>query len=382
MARIIMKPLQLNGLSDAQSRLQDGEIGFDTRFGTFFGKYNGTVVSSAAGPSNWKPLSTPVRVYGAEVIGAPFADYNNGRSNIGPNAVDTNPVVWSNEFGCYIPASSINKNPFKAYGAKNEFIYKEYSLHETVVGAAGFALGSAFAPVKRRRDTKTSLSFQNNASGTPVTDYYRCYYDIPIENFFCNGPSRDLNASHTTANATAYLIMTGSVCGGPDQYSRTFATVGHGANGSHSGYYNYNRILAPDVNGGQPDYPDGTNTTQYNFTQRRMYNGANTYYCGDPEVGDAQYTTGLCAIQGQDYSSGGNGMYSSYRNDFPDGYPAVGTDPVPRQNAGFNSYKASWIIPIGYIGGSMNTLRLYNWGFADLIIEGYGIAYMSKPRLA
>jgi hypothetical protein len=366
MSRIAFKPLRIEG----STSFADGEFGFESRFGNYGIKKNGVISVKGRGPSTWKNLDAPVRIYGAEVIGAPFHD--DGSTASSTAGLAANPVAYDRTFGMYIPAPSINKNPFKAYGANDEFIYNNYSSHETVAGAAGTGVGSAYAPVKRNRASKAVLTFQNtDAQGAAFTDYYRCYYDIGIENFFTDSPYRDMDASYATAYSTAYLILTGSVVGGPAG-QRTFVNVGRNSNGAYWGLHNYSRV---DTNN------DGiADTTAVNFAQRYL---AGVGYAGFPESGSAQYTSGLVAAEGVGYSgSSSNLQYQMYENMYlDDASLGSGVAPIPRREAFVNQYKASWLVPVSSVGGNNNTFRIYNWGFADLIIEGFGIVYMNKPNL-
>ena len=55
--------------------------------------------------------------------------------------------------------------------------------------------------------------------------------------------------------------------------------------------------------------------------------------------------------------------------------------PVPFTNTDSSIYQAAWAIPVGDLAVANNLRwRVYNWGFTGLIVEGWGLAYMSPVQ--
>jgi len=326
----------------------------------------------------WKDLGPDeiIRIHPAMVIGQGWDD---GGMNHYSQYGTGNDVVWDNDSGAYRPIDENCVNPFIAYGEKYGVqVADEYDWTNENSPGYGYNIGTPNSPVIKDPVTGENLSFVD-ADGN--TQYYKCYHDF-WTNDTLTRTSRDIlpvGDLTSISNRKAYLVMQGSVVGHPDRSARTFVNVGMRTIGSHSQQYAYTR---QDSNG------DGTNNvTAFNWARRRMarHNGAsqtNSHGCGNPAVGDAPHTTGLTCVQGQHY-----GFSTAYRNfsnittrelelEYESGAPT--TVPEPNTTTRWNNYSAKWAIPIGDMPyRSTPELRLYNWGYTGLMIEGWGIAIMS-----
>jgi hypothetical protein len=308
----------------------------------------------------WNTLAptSRIRIFPAMKIGHPWAD------GTLVNASDNgkNPIVWDNDAGGYRPADSINKNPFIEWGAIDEW-------NALTTGDKGTGIGSAYAPVLRNPTTGQPLSFTNAAG---QTDHYRCYTDfstdgIPVQGYLRLLPFDDL---HSISGRKAYLVMSGTVVGAPDRAARTFVNVAKTSVGSHSPTHNHQR---QDLNG------DGiVETTVNNWARPRLARHASAdTFCGNPAAGDAPSSTGLVAVQGQHYNAAsGSRNFSNASTEQLQADPTI--VPVPYTDTPTNNYQAVWVIPVGDLPPFSSTVwRLYNWGYTGLIVEGWGLAYMT-----
>lgn len=320
----------------------------------------------------WKDLGPDeiIRIHPAMVIGQGWDNVNNY------NQYGTgNEIVWDNASGAYRPTDENCVNPFIAYGEKYGVqVADEYDWTNANSPGAGTGTGKPYAPVLKNPVTNENLTFVD-ADGN--TQYYRCYHDFWVNDTLTRA-SRDISPVGDLAsisNRKAYLVMQGSVVGHPDRAARTFVNVGMRTIGSYSQNHWYER---QDSNG------DGTkNVTAFNWARKRIASHVSyTTGCGNPAVGDAPSSTGLTCIQGQHY-----GIAQGYRNfsnittrelelEYESGAPT--TVPEPETDVRWNNYSAKWAIPIGDMPYfSTPELRLYNWGYTGLMIEGWGIAIMS-----
>lgn len=308
----------------------------------------------------WNTLAptSRIRIFPAMKIGHPWAD----GSLSAADENGKNPIVWDNEAGGYRPADSINKNPFIEWGAIDEW-------NALTEGDKGTGIGTAYSPVLMNPTNGQPLSFTNAAG---QTDYYRCYADfstdgIPVIASRRLAPFDDL---HSISNRKAYLVMSGSVVGHPDRTARTFVNVGKTAVGSYSSTHNYQR---QDLNG------DGiVESTVHNWARPRMARHASAdTFCGNPAAGDSQSSTGLIAVQGQHYNAtSGHRNFSNATTEQLLADPTI--IPIPYTDTPSNNYQAVWAIPVGdFPTYSSHVWRLYNWGYTGLIVEGWGLAYMT-----
>ena len=308
----------------------------------------------------WNTLAptSRIRIFPAMKIGHPWAD----GSLVNADENGKNPIVWDNDAGGYRPADSINKNPFIEWGAVDEW-------NALTEGNSGTGIGSAYSPVLMNPVTGEPLTF-TNAMGE--TDYYRCYADFSTDGIPVMGrrtllPYEDL---HAISNRKAYLVMSGSVVGHPDRVARTFVNVGKTSQGSYSATHSFQ---LQDLNG------DGNwDTVVLNWARPHICRHASAdTTCGNPAAGDAQSSTGLVAVQGQ-----GAGNTSIHRNFSNVTTEQLATDPtlvpIPYTDTPSNIYQSVWAIPVGDLAAANNLRwRVYNWGFTGLIVEGWGLAYMT-----
>lgn len=308
----------------------------------------------------WNTLAptSRIRIFPAMKIGHPWAD----GSLSAADENGKNPIVWDNDAGGYRPADSINKNPFIEWGAIDEW-------NALTEGDKGTGIGTAYSPVLMNPTNGQPLTFTNAAG---QTDYYRCYADfstdgIPVIASRRLAPFDDL---HSISNRKAYLVMSGSVVGHPDRTARTFVNVGKTAIGSYSSTHNYQR---QDLNG------DGiVESTVHNWARPRMSRHASAdTFCGNPAAGDSQSSTGLIAVQGQHYNATwGHRNFSNATTEQLLADPTI--VPIPYTDTPSNNYQAVWAIPVGdFPTYSSHVWRLYNWGYTGLIVEGWGLAYMT-----
>ena len=308
----------------------------------------------------WNTLAptSRIRIFPAMKIGHPWAD----GTLVNADEAGKNPIVWDNDAGGYRPADSINKNPFIEWGAIDEW-------NALTTGDKGTGIGTAYSPVLMNPTNGQPLSFTNAAG---QTDYYRCYADfstdgIPVLASRRLAPFDDL---HSISNRKAYLVMSGSVVGHPDRTARTFVNVGKTAIGSYSSTHNYQR---QDLNS------DGiVETPVNNWARPRLARHASAdTFCGNPAAGDSQSSTGLIAVQGQHYNAtSGHRNFSNATTDQLVADPTI--VPVPYTDTPSNNYQAVWAIPVGdFPTYSSHVWRVYNWGFTGLIVEGWGLAYMT-----
>ena len=308
----------------------------------------------------WNTLAptSRIRIFPAMKIGHAWAD----GSLSAADENGKNPIVWDNDAGGYRPADSINKNPFIEWGAIDEW-------NALTEGDKGTGIGTAYSPVLMNPTNGQPLSFTNAAG---QTDYYRCYADfstdgIPVIASRRLAPFDDL---HSISNRKAYLVMSGSVVGHPDRTARTFVNVGKTAIGSYSSTHNYQR---QDLNG------DGiVESTVHNWARPRMSRHASAdTFCGNPAAGDSQSSTGLIAVQGQHYNAtSGHRNFSNATTEQLLADPTI--VPIPYTDTPSNNYQAVWAIPVGDLATySSHVWRLYNWGYTGLIVEGWGLAYMT-----
>jgi hypothetical protein len=308
----------------------------------------------------WNTLapSDRIRIFPAMTIGHPWAD----GSRVNASDDDKNPIVWDNYAGGYRPDDSINRNPFIEWGAIDEW-------NAQTEGDQGTGYGSAYAPVLMDPTNGQPLTFTNSSG---QTDYYRCYADfstdgVPVWAARRLQPFDDL---HSISGRKAYLVMSGSVVGHPDRAARTFVNVGKTSNGSYSSTHSYQR---QDLNG------DGiVESTVRNWARPRMarHSSADTY-CGNPDAGDSPSSTGLIAVQGQHYNTtAGHRNFSNATTEELAANPTI--VPAPYTDTPTNNYQAVWAIPVGDLATFSNVRwRVYNWGFTGLIVEGWGLAYMT-----
>ena len=308
----------------------------------------------------WNTLAptSRIRIFPAMKIGHPWAD----GTLVNADESGKNPIVWDNEAGGYRPADSINRNPFIEWGAIDEW-------NALTTGDKGTGIGTAYSPVLMNPTNGQPLSFTNAAG---QTDHYRCYADfstdgIPVLASRRLAPFDDL---HSISNRKAYLVMSGSVVGHPDRTARTFVNVGKTAIGSYSSTHNYQR---QDLNS------DGiVETTVNNWARPRLARHASAdTYCGNPAAGDSQSSTGLIAVQGQHYNA--TSGHRNFSNATTEELLADSTIvPIPYADTPSNNYQAVWAIPVGdFPTYSSHVWRVYNWGFTGLIVEGWGLAYMT-----
>lgn len=308
----------------------------------------------------WNTLAptSRIRIFPAMKIGHPWAD----GSLVDASADGKNPVVWDNDAGGYRPADSINKNPFIEWGAIDEW-------NALTTGDKGTGIGTAYSPVLRNPTNGQPLSFTNAAG---QTDYYRCYADFSTDGVPVWGRRRlvPFDDLHSISGRKAYLVMSGSVVGHPDRLSRTFVNVGKTSEGSWSNTHDHRR---QDLNG------DGiVESTVNNWARPRLARHASAdTTCGNPAAGDAQSSTGLVAVQGQAYN--GTSIHRNFSNATTEQLLADPTIvPVPYTDTPSNSYQAVWAIPVGDLATDSSVRwRVYNWGFTGLIVEGWGLAYMT-----
>lgn len=308
----------------------------------------------------WNTLAptSRIRIFPAMKIGHPWAD----GSLVDASADGKNPVVWDNDAGGYRPADSINKNPFIEWGAIDEW-------NALTTGDKGTGIGTAYSPALRNPTNGQPLSFTNAAG---QTDYYRCYADFSTDGIPVWGMRRLLpfDDLHSISNRKAYLVMSGSVVGHPDRAARTFVNVGKTSIGSFSSTHSFER---QDLNG------DGiVESTVHNWARPRLARHASAdTVCGNPAAGDSQSSTGLIAVQGQHYNAtSGHRNFSNATTEQLLADPTI--VPIPYTDTPSNNYQAVWAIPVGDLATySSHVWRLYNWGFTGLIVEGWGLAYMT-----
>lgn len=334
---------------------------------------------------SWTVLGTRQQIFPAGIIGNGWADggygsnqtitYNGQTYTIfgAADATDSNnggnQRQWSNEYGTYIPSPA--KNPWYEWGAADSYGTSAGNATERLAGsgAHGAGIGSAYAPVLRKKSDYSLITFTNAQS---QTDYYRCYWDIDLTAY----PIQDRLQANPAANSlnngrTLYLVMSGSITNHPDQLARTWCSVTLNHVGSYNGTWGFN-VFDTDGNG-------SVDVITSNFSRPHVAvpwsSGADA---GVPQTGDAGYTCATVAVEGTHY---GGGAITSFTTGYNKNYE-LNPDfvPTPNTTTGTNQYQNMWLIPIGTSRLNMSStyLRVYNWGYATMVIEAWGFAYGPK----